>query len=128
MSNKIYNILLVDDDPEWLEIATTALQSAGYLIYLATEGMEGVLEARDKKPDLIILDISMPRLDGFEVCRKLKTDPRTENIPILMLTCRSSKGDVVEAFKAGASDYLIKPVKAPLLIQKVDSLLKKSKS
>jgi len=121
-------ILIVDDDLETLRLVGLMLQRQGYQIVSARNGNEGITQAKSEKPDLIILDIMMPDLDGYVVTQKLRNDPETANIPILMFTAKSQVDDKVAGYEAGADDYLTKPVHPAELIAHIKSLLARSKS
>jgi DNA-binding response OmpR family regulator len=95
-----------------------------YDVVVAVNGQEGVKKARAEKPDLVLLDVMLPKIDGFEVCRIIKGEEATKRIPVLMLTSLSMVGDVEKAFAVGANDYLSKPFTNERLLAKVQSLLK----
>ncbi len=102
-------ILVVDDDPSICDTLTTMLQFKGYETDVAHNGREALELAREERPDLVLLDIMMPEMDGLAVCREMKQDPTFRDVRILMLTARSGREDVVQALEAGASDYVTKP-------------------
>ena len=116
-------ILTVDDTPENLEILRMRLEAQGYQVVEAADGEEGLARARELKPDLILLDINMPRMSGLEVCRVLKADPATAGIKIVMLTASGSDEDRTRAFDAAADDYFMKPFSPIKLLDKVYDLL-----
>jgi diguanylate cyclase (GGDEF)-like protein len=118
------NILLIDDNEDLLALLESALSKAGYVIFQARNGEDGIRRAAELKPDLIILDIMMPRLDGFEVCRKLKAQRNTARIPVLFLSAKNKVEDKIHGLQAGASDYLSKPFKVKELIARADALIK----
>lgn len=117
-------ILVVDDESQNRELVEAMLLPAGYEVYLAEDGEEGWAAAQDKKPDLIILDLMMPGLSGFEVCARLKTDPKTGGIPVLFVTALSQIGDKERALAAGGDDFLTKPFQRAELLARVEALLK----
>ncbi len=117
-------ILVVDDNSENLEIFRARLASQGYEILTARDGEEGLAMARQALPDLILLDIMMPKVDGIEVCRQLKTDPAFPFTPIVMVTARSDSKDVVAGLTAGGDEYLTKPVDQASLVARVKSMLR----
>lgn len=117
-------ILIADDNPDNLEIFRTRLAVHGYEIVTACDGAEALAEARDKLPDLILLDVMMPKMDGVEVCRLLKSDAELPFIPIIMLTAKAATRDVVAALEAGADEYLTKPVEHGALVARVKSMLR----
>ncbi len=102
-------VLLVDDEPKNLQLAGSLLRHEGFDIALAANGEEAIEAAREDQPDVIVLDIMMPQMDGLEVCRILKSDPETAGIPIIFLTARSEEDDIVQGFRAGGEDYVTKP-------------------
>lgn len=118
-------ILVVDDEPRVLAVISKRLESKGYEVITATEGYEGLRKARTEKPDLIILDLIMPNLNGYQICAMLKRDLDYKHIPILMLTARSQEKDIEEGMKMGADAYLTKPYKDEVLLSYVAELLAK---
>ena len=117
-------ILIVDDNPASLDILQTRLAANNYETLTATDGEEGLAMARDKQPDLILLDIMMPKMDGIEVCRRLKADPSLPFMPIIMVTAKADSNDVVAGLEAGGDEYLTKPVDHAALIARVKSMLR----
>ncbi len=117
-------ILIVDDNPTNLDIFETRLAAHGYDIITATDGTEGLAVALERKPDLILLDIMMPKLDGIEVCRRLKGDPSLPFIPIILVTAKAEVEDVVAGLDAGGDEYLAKPVDHKALVARVKSMLR----
>ena len=111
--NEIYGrqplILIVDDTVKNLQILGTILKEENYKIAVANNGNQAILAANEIKPDLILLDVMMPELDGFETCKKLKSLSETKDIPIIFLTAKVETEDIIEGFKAGAVDYITKP-------------------
>jgi DNA-binding response OmpR family regulator len=121
MSRK--KILLVDDSNTVLMMEKMVLASNGYDIVVARDGAEGVDKAVSEQPDLILLDLIMPKMDGIEACRLLRARPSTSAIPIIMVTTRSEEAIVENAYKNGCNDYVNKPVNSAELLAKVRSLL-----
>lgn len=117
-------ILAVDDVFENLEIVCLRLEANGYNVITATDGVEALDQARAHKPDLILLDIMMPKLDGISVLKELKADPGLGFIPILLLTAKADRSDVVAGLEAGADDYLTKPLDQAALVARVRSMLR----
>ena len=117
-------ILVVDDDPDQREIMCWRLATQGYKTIMAADGEEALATARAQLPDLIMLDATMPRLDGFEVCRRLKADPAFPFTPIIMVTALAAVEDVVAGLEAGADEYLTKPVEQPSLVARVRAILR----
>ena len=117
-------ILLVDDEDSNLRLLTQWLIPLGYDIELASNGEEAVRKVRDSRPDLIILDIMMPVMDGYEACRILKEDPKTMNIPIIMVTALDDRESKLKGLSVSANDFLSKPIDQTELIIRVKNLLK----
>ncbi len=121
-------ILIVDDDLETLRLVGLMLQRQGYQILAANNGTQALAMARAEKPDLIVLDVMMPDLDGFEVTRQLRAEPECAVTPILMFTAKSQVEDKVAGYEAGVDDYLTKPVHPAELVAKIKGLLARSKN
>lgn len=117
-------ILIVDDNPANVEIFQMRLAANNYEIITATDGETGLAKARDQKPDLILLDIMMPKMDGIEVCRHLRADSSLPFMPIIMVTAKADTKDVVKGLEAGADEYLTKPVDHAALVARVKSMLR----
>jgi class 3 adenylate cyclase/CheY-like chemotaxis protein len=117
-------ILAVDDTPENLEILRMRLEAQGYEVAEAVDGEEGLARARELKPDLILLDIMMPKRDGISVVRELKQDPDLRAIPVVLVTAKADTKDVVEGLDAGGDDYLTKPFEHSALLARVRSMLR----
>ena len=117
-------ILIVDDNPANVDIFQARLAANNYEIITATNGEAGLAMARQKRPDLILLDIMMPKMDGFEVCRRLKGDPSLPFMPIIMVTAKADSKDVVAGLEAGSDEYLTKPVDHAALVARVKSMLR----
>ncbi len=120
-------ILIVDDDLDTLKLVGMMLQRRGYSIVAAVNGTQALSKAASERPDLILLDVMMPDLDGFEVCRRLRADPLFASVPILMFTAKAQVDDKVQGFEAGADDYLPKPTHPAELLAHVKALLGRSK-
>ena len=118
-------ILVVDDDAEFQELIEYNLRLAGFEVLQAMNGPDGLEIARKEKLDVILLDTTMPEMDGLEVLSELKHDAKTENIPVFMLTGKTMVGDIERAFEVGADDYITKPVKLMELGKIIKSKLKK---
>ncbi len=119
-----FKVLIVDDIPENLTVLSNILYQEQIEISVAIDGKQALKSINIDKPDLILLDISMPEMDGFQVCEKLKQDPETKEIPIIFLTAKVQPEDVVKGFKIGAVDYITKPFNPQELISRVDTHLK----
>ena len=128
MNNSDIKILLVDDEPDILEIVGYNLKNEGYSVYTACNGIEAVKSAKKITPNLILLDIMMPEMDGIEACEKIRTVKSLENSLIAFLTARNEDYSHVAGFDAGADDYITKPIKPKVLISKVKSLLRRLKA
>jgi len=117
-------ILIVDDTPANVHILEARLKANGYETVTASDGEQGLAAVRDTLPDLILLDVMMPKLDGFEVCRRLRADTSIPFIPIILVTAKTDPKDVVEGLEAGGDEYLTKPVDQPALVARVKSMLR----
>jgi len=119
-------VLVVDDNPQNLELLEAYLEEVGGLTVLrAMNGPEALRQVAHNAPDLILLDIMMPRMSGFEVCKKIKADPATRHIPIIMVTALHEVGDVERSVEVGADDFVSKPVNRQDLLARVMGLLRK---
>ncbi|OAB79965.1 response regulator transcription factor [Cochleicola gelatinilyticus] len=128
MKKKEIKILLVDDEPDILEIVGYNLSSEGYQVITAENGIEAISKAKKHKPQLIILDVMMPEMDGIEACEKIRAIPDLSETVITFLTARGEDYSQVAGFDAGADDYITKPIKPKVLISKVKALLRRFKS
>ncbi len=117
-------ILIVDDNPMNVDILQSCLAFHGYEIITASDGEEALATAREKQPDLILLDVMMPKLDGLEVCRRLRADPSLPFMPTILVTAKADSKDVVAGLEAGADEYLTKPVDQDALVARVRSMLR----
>ncbi|WP_299777805.1 response regulator transcription factor [uncultured Formosa sp.] len=120
-------ILLVDDEPDILEIVGYNLSSEGYEVITAENGIEAVKKAKKEKPQLIIMDVMMPEMDGIEACEQIRNIPELKDTIITFLTARGEDYSQVAGFDAGADDYITKPVKPKVLVSKVKALLRRLK-
>lgn len=116
-------ILIVEDEPRNMKLVSDLLQVFGYVTVEATDGERGVKFARARKPDLILMDIQMPKMDGFEATRILKADATTKNIPIVALTSYAMKGDKERVLKMGFDEYIAKPIDIHELLKTVGKYL-----
>lgn len=128
MKKKDIKILLVDDEQDILEIVGYNLSQEGYQIVTATNGKEAIAKAKKEVPQLIIMDVMMPEMDGMEACENIRKMPELSNVIITFLTARSEDYSQVAGFDAGADDYITKPIKPKLLVSKVKALLRRLKS
>ena len=117
------NILVVDDNSQAVEMLTMILEDNGFNVIKAYEGESGLLKTREQKPDLIILDIRLPDIDGFQVCEEIKNDPDVFHIPVVMLTGKDKGDDFDKAMNKKADWYIIKPYDVGHLLKVVDKLL-----
>jgi CheY-like chemotaxis protein len=116
-------ILLVEDNEMNRDMLSRRLQRKGYQVMLAVDGESGVKMAQIQAPDLVLMDMSLPALDGWEATRRLKADAATQNIPVIALTSHAMPGDREKALEAGCDDYDTKPVELPRLLGKIEALL-----
>jgi len=114
-------VLVIDDVPANLDVLRQALESAGCDALVASDGAQGVEIAADARPDLILLDVVMPGMDGFATCRRLKADPVTQEIPVIFVSARGEAEDVLEGFGAGGADYVVKPCHLDEVLARVRS-------
>lgn len=121
-------ILIIEDERALVEVLTYNLRKEGFDVHSATDGQDGLRRAQTTLPDLIVLDLMLPVIEGLEVCRVLKSGVRTRDIPLLMLTARSEEVDEIVGFQMGADDYVTKPFKIKPLIQRIKALLRRKKS
>ncbi|NNK87509.1 MAG: response regulator transcription factor [Flavobacteriaceae bacterium] len=128
MKEKDIKILLVDDEPDILEIVGFNLSKAGYQVITAENGSEGVKKAKKEKPQLIILDVMMPEMDGIEACEQIREIPELRDSIVTFLTARGEDYSQVAGFEAGADDYITKPIKPKVLVSKVKALLRRLKN
>jgi two-component system, OmpR family, alkaline phosphatase synthesis response regulator PhoP len=117
-------VLIVDDNPQNVELLQAFLESLPVKLLTAMDGIDALEKVEQHHPDLILLDVMMPRMSGFQVCRKLKTDERTKDIQILMVTALNELGDIEQATECGTDDFVSKPVNKHELITRVKSLLR----
>lgn len=125
MKNSDYTILLVDDEPDILEFVSYNLKKEGFKVVTAENGEKGIEETRKHEPQLILLDVMMPGMDGIETCDKLRSMPEAENTLIAFLTARGEDYSQVAGFDAGADDYITKPIKPKVLISRIKALLRR---
>ncbi|MGH2787547.1 MAG: response regulator [Actinomycetota bacterium] len=116
-------LLIADDDPGIRRLVRMTLESDNYEILEASDGEETLRLAREHKPVLLLLDVMMPRVDGFDICRELKSDPATSSTTIVILSARTQESDLNEGRAAGADDYFMKPFSPVALMRKVDEVL-----
>jgi two-component system phosphate regulon response regulator PhoB len=120
------NILVVEDDEDILELLTYSFSSAGFAVATAKDGYAALSSAKEQRPDLVVLDLMIPGLDGFEVCRELKRSAETSHIPVIMLTARGEEVDRIVGLELGADDYVVKPFSPRELILRARAVLRRS--
>ena len=116
-------ILIVDDSNTILMMERMILNKGPYSLVTATNGEEAVAKALAEKPDLILMDVVMPRMDGFEACRRIRNETQTSSIPVIMVTTRGEETNIETGYKAGCTDYVTKPINAAELLSKLRSYL-----
>jgi DNA-binding response OmpR family regulator len=119
-------VLVIDDEPELVKLLDYNLTRAGYTVLTARDGEKGLAAARQHAPDLVLLDVMMPGLDGWEVCKRLRAEPSTASVPLLMLTAKAEEGDRVLGLELGADDYVTKPFGVNELLARVKALLRRA--
>jgi two-component system phosphate regulon response regulator PhoB len=115
-------VLIIEDDRSLCEVLTYNLQAAGYETILATDGQDGLLKAQTKLPDIILLDLMLPVVDGLDVCRRLRAQSSTRDMLILMLTAKAEESDELVGFSLGADDYVTKPFSVKVLLERIKAL------
>jgi two-component system alkaline phosphatase synthesis response regulator PhoP len=120
-------VLVVDDEEDLLSLLEYNLEQEGFEVVLARDGVEAVEQTREHEPDLIILDVMMPKMDGIEVCKRLRKDAHLRTIPIMMLTARTEEEDKVEGLDVGADIYLEKPVSVSVIVSQTKALLRSAR-
>jgi two-component system cell cycle response regulator DivK len=119
-------ILLVEDNEMNRDMLKRRLKRKGYDVFIAVDGAEGVELSQTQHPDLILMDMSLPVMDGWQATQKIKTHPKTKNIPVIALTAHAMAGDREKCLAAGCNDYDTKPIEFPRLLQKIEVLLQQS--
>jgi CheY-like chemotaxis protein/DNA-binding CsgD family transcriptional regulator len=121
-------VMIVDDTPGNLALLSDTLSEAGYRVLVATDGQSALEQIVYLKPDIILLDVMMPGIDGFETCNRLKSDPDTAHIPVLFMTALSELDDLLRGFGEGALDYIVKPIRPPEVLARVDVHLSQARN
>jgi two-component system alkaline phosphatase synthesis response regulator PhoP len=119
-------VLVIDDEKDLIELVRYNLQNEGFEVLAARDGESGVREALDRKPDLVLIDLMLPGIDGLEVCHRLRSDERTSRIPLIMLTAKSSEADRVVGLELGADDYVTKPFSLRELTARVKAVIRRA--
>jgi two-component system alkaline phosphatase synthesis response regulator PhoP len=128
MSATNQKILIVDDEPDILELVEYNLKKEGYTVFTASNGQEGITLAKKVHPDLIVLDIMMPKMDGIEACRLMRAIPEFKNTFMVFLTARSEEYSEIAGFNVGADDYIAKPIKPRALVSRINAILRRNNS
>jgi DNA-binding response OmpR family regulator len=118
-------ILIVEDEPDILKLVTLYLEKEGYRTVSAASGMEGLRQVKQEKPDLVVLDLMLPEIDGLEVCRRLRSVPATAMLPIIMLTAKAEESDTIIGLELGADDYVTKPFSLKTLVARIKALFRR---
>jgi two-component system alkaline phosphatase synthesis response regulator PhoP len=126
MSSAKQKILIVDDEPDIRELIEYNLKKEGYLVYTASNGQEGINEAKRVHPDLIILDVMMPKMDGIEACRVMRSMNDFKSTFMVFLTARSEEYSEIAGFNVGADDYIAKPIKSRALVSRINAILRRN--
>lgn len=121
-----FTVLVIEDEVDILEVLEYNLKNDGYIVLKSLNGENGLLLARERNPDLILLDLMLPGVGGLEVCRRMKQDPLTRDVPIIMLTAKNQESDVVVGLGVGADDYVAKPFKPRELLARIAAVLRRS--
>lgn len=117
------NILVVDDDPDIRELVSFKLTHMGHTVTTENDGEAGLAAALEDVPDLVLLDLMMPKMTGIEVCQRLRDNERTQDIPIVLITAKAQESDVERGFSVGADDYIVKPFSPRELASRVEAIL-----
>jgi two-component system alkaline phosphatase synthesis response regulator PhoP len=126
MSNQLPKILIVDDEEDILELIEFNLLKEGYQVFTARNGQDGITEAKKIKPDLIILDVMMPKMDGIEACRIMRSLPEFKHTFMVFLTARNEEYSEIAGFNVGADDYIAKPIKPRALVSRINAILRRN--
>lgn len=118
-------VLVIDDEEYIQHILNFSFGAEGYDVLTASDGEEGINKAKNEKPDIIVMDIMMPKMDGYEACKRIKADPETKDIPVILLTAKGREADRKLGADAGADDYVVKPFSPGRLIERVEGMIKK---
>ena len=127
MDNKTFTILIIEDEPDISELIEYSLTQSGYSIIVSDNGEKGIEFARKHSPDLILLDLMLPGINGIDVCRVLKNDKDTSEVSIIMLTALGQEEDIIKGLETGADDYVTKPFSFPVLEARIQSVLRRVK-
>ena len=122
----VKHILVIEDDPDIVELLRYNLERESYRVTSAVTGSDGLAAVQQERPDLVILDLMLPEISGFEVCRRLRKDSETQNLPVIMLTARSEEADVIAGIELGADDYIKKPFSPRELVARVGAVMRRA--
>jgi len=122
-SSRVPRVLIADDEPQAVELLEAYLASSGYELQTAADGEEALAKLQSWKPDLLLLDIMMPKISGFEVCKRIRSSPATRGIAVLMVTALDQQSDIDRAVEAGTDDFITKPINKTQLLSLVQALL-----
>jgi DNA-binding response OmpR family regulator/DNA-binding CsgD family transcriptional regulator len=128
LSNSAGIVMIVDDTPDNLALLSDTLSEFGYRVLVATDGQSALEQIEYLKPDIILLDVLMPGINGYETCKRIKADPKTANIPVLFMTALSELSDLLRGFGEGAVDYLVKPIRPPEVLARVEAQLNQTRN
>lgn len=120
-------ILIAEDEPDIRELITFTLKFAGHEVLPTANGEEALQRTREELPDLVMLDVRMPRLTGYEVCRELKADPKTQQIPVIFLSAKGQESEIQTGLDAGATDYILKPFSPDFVVERIHEILAQKK-
>src|SRR6476659_3849246 len=121
-------VLVIEDDRSLAEVLTYNLKAAGYEVLVATDGQDGLLQAQIKSPDIVVLDLMLPVIDGLDVCRRLRADGSTKDLLIVMVTAKAEESDELIGFSLGADDYVTKPFSVKVLLERIKALRRRRSS
>jgi two-component system phosphate regulon response regulator PhoB len=124
----VQTILIIEDEPDIVEVLKYNLEKNRFRVATAGSGEDGLAAARDTRPDLVLLDLMLPGIDGLEVCRKLRDDERTRALPVIMLTAKGTESDIVVGLTLGADDYVVKPFSTSELMARIKAVLRRGDS
>lgn len=127
MSNLQPNVLIVEDEPPLVELLSYNLEKAGFQAQIARDGDEALLAVEERRPDLVLLDWMLPYVSGIEICRRIRRNPETRDLPIILLTARGEEDDRIRGLDAGADDYVVKPFSPSELVARVRAVLRRTR-
>lgn len=119
-------ILICEDDEKFQDVLTQVLETAGFKVLQSSDGREGIDKAKNLKPDLMLLDLNLPDIDGLQVCKILKSGEDTKHIPLIMLTVKSTHSEIIQGLEWGADDYIVKPIVPGILLARINAVIRRS--